>query len=137
MPEPESSTTTCRPTCRTAGNISCSTTTAGLRPVRTPLQHLHPPTSTSQIRHVDPETGLAEIVALGVRNSVGGDVDPRTGDYWFTENARDWLSDDLPSDKLNHMTKIGQNLAIPTATRVTARLKFAMGHKCSEFAPPA
>ncbi len=21
--------------------------------------------------------------------------------YWFTENARDWISDDLPSDKLN------------------------------------
>jgi hypothetical protein len=33
-----------------------------------------------------------------VRNSVGGDVDPRTGKYWFTENARDWISDDLPSE---------------------------------------
>ena len=64
-----------------------------------------PPTSISQIRRVDPKTGLAEIVALGVRNSVGGDVDPRTGDYWFTENARDWMSDDMPSDKLNHIYK--------------------------------
>ena len=59
------------------------------------------PTSVSQIRRVDPKTGNAEIYALGVRNSVGGDVDPRTGKYWFTENARDWISDDLPSDKLN------------------------------------
>src|ERR1700731_4282093 len=58
-----------------------------------------PPTSVSQIRRVDPKTGNAEIVALGVRNSVGGDVDPRSGKYWFTENARDWISDDLPSDK--------------------------------------
>jgi glucose/arabinose dehydrogenase len=40
-----------------------------------------------------------------VRNSVGGDVDPRTGKYWFTENARDWISDDLPSDKLNMINK--------------------------------
>ncbi|MEA2773886.1 MAG: hypothetical protein QOD93_6848, partial [Acetobacteraceae bacterium] len=30
-----------------------------------------PPTSVSQIRHVDLKSGLAEIVALGVRNSVG------------------------------------------------------------------
>ena len=48
-----------------------------------------PPTSVSQIRRIDPKTGNAEVVALGVRNSVGGDVDPRTGKYWFTENARD------------------------------------------------
>ena len=37
-----------------------------------------PPTSVSQIRRVDPKTGNAEIWALGVRNSVGGDVDPRS-----------------------------------------------------------
>jgi hypothetical protein len=67
-----------------------------------------PPTSVSQIRRVNPANGLAEIVALGVCNNVGGDVDPRTGDYWFSENARDWLGDDVPSDKLNHITKIGE-----------------------------
>jgi len=39
----------------------------------------------SQIRRVDPKTGNAELVALGVRNSVGGDVDPRSGKYWFTK----------------------------------------------------
>ena len=97
-----------------------------------------PPTSTAQIRHVDPATGLAEIVALGVRNSVGGDVDPRSGDYWFTENARDWLGDDIPSDKLNHITKLGENFGYPHCHQGNIPdPKFAMGHKCSEFAPPA
>jgi len=24
-------------------------------------------------------------------------VDPRSGRYWFTENARDWMSDDIPT----------------------------------------
>jgi glucose/arabinose dehydrogenase len=71
-----------------------------------------PPTSVSQIRRVDPKTGNAEIVALGVRNSVGGAVDPRSGKYWFTENARDWMSDDLPSIS-----------AIPIATRATCRIQ--------------
>ncbi len=97
-----------------------------------------PPTSTAQIRHVDPEHGLAEIAALGVRNSVGGDVDPRTGDYWFSENARDWLGDDKPSDKLNHITRIGEDFGYPYCHEGDIPdPKFAMGHKCSEFAPPA
>jgi glucose/arabinose dehydrogenase len=96
-----------------------------------------PPTSVSQVRHVDPKTGLAEIVALGVRNSVGGDIDPRTGDYWFTENARDWISDDLPSDKLNHITRIGQHFGYPYCHQGNLPdPKFAGGHKCSEFVPP-
>jgi glucose/arabinose dehydrogenase len=97
-----------------------------------------PPTSLSQIRHVDPATGLAETVALGVRNSVGGDVDPRTGDYWFSENARDWLGDDVPSDKLNHIARIGEHFGYPYCHQGDIPdPKFAMGHKCSEFSPPA
>src|ERR1700726_3758497 len=36
-----------------------------------------PPTSVAQIRRVDPKTGNAEVWALGVLKSVGGDVDPR------------------------------------------------------------
>src|SRR5215471_692131 len=96
-----------------------------------------PPTSVSQIRRVDPKTGNAEIVALGVRNSVGGDIDPRTGKYWFTENARDWISDDLPSDKLNVINKIGEHFGYPYCHQGDLPdSKFAMGHKCSEFTPP-
>jgi len=107
-------------------------------PFGPPCNECLPPTSTSQIRRVDPAHGLAEIVALGVRNSVGGDVDPRTGDYWFTENARDWLGDDVPSDKLNHITRIGEDFGYPYCHQGDIPdPKFAMGHKCSEFAPPA
>jgi glucose/arabinose dehydrogenase len=97
-----------------------------------------PPTSTSQIRHVDPASGLAELVAIGIRNSVGGDVDPRSGDYWFTENARDWLGNDIPSDKLNHITKVGEHFGYPYCHQGDIPdPNFAMGHKCSEFTPPA
>ncbi len=96
-----------------------------------------PPTSVSQVRRVDPKTGLAEIMALGVRNSVGGDIDPRSGDYWFTENARDWMSDDIPSDKLNHITKIGQHFGYPYCHQGDMPdPKFARGHTCDEFTPP-
>jgi len=96
-----------------------------------------PPTSVSQIRRVDPKTGNAELVALGVRNSVGGDVDPRTGRYWFTENARDWISDDKPSDKLNMISHLGEHFGYPYCHEGDLPdPKFAMGHKCSEFTPP-
>ncbi|MFT4275186.1 MAG: PQQ-dependent sugar dehydrogenase [Rhodopseudomonas sp.] len=96
-----------------------------------------PPTSVSQIRRVDPKTGNAEIVALGVRNSVGGDVDPRSGKYWFTENARDWISDDMPSDKLNMIGKMGEHFGYPYCHQGDMPdPKFAMGHQCSEFTPP-
>jgi glucose/arabinose dehydrogenase len=107
-------------------------------PFGPPCNECLPPTSTSQIRHVNPANGLAETVALGVRNSVGGDVDPRTGDYWFSENARDWLGDDLPSDKLNHITKIGEHFGYPYCHQGDIPdPKLAMGHKCSDFSPPA
>jgi len=97
-----------------------------------------PPTTTSQVRHINPANGTAEIVALGIRNSVGGDVDPRTGDYWFTENARDWLGEDIPGDKLNHVAKLGENFGYPHCHQGDIPdPKFAMGHQCSEFSPPA
>ena len=97
-----------------------------------------PPTSLAQVRRINPATGEAELVAIGVRNSVGGDIDPRSGDYWFTENARDWISDDLPSDKLNHVAKMGQHYGYPYCHQGDMLdPKYGVGHKCSEFTPPA
>jgi glucose/arabinose dehydrogenase len=95
------------------------------------------PTSLSQVRRVNPNTGEAELVAIGVRNSVGGDVDPRSGEYWFTENARDWVSDEGPSDKLNRIGRIGAHYGYPYCHQGNMPdPKYAMGHKCSEFTPP-
>jgi glucose/arabinose dehydrogenase len=106
-------------------------------PIGPPFNIGMPPASVSQIRKVDLKTGAAEIVALGVRNSVGGDVDPRSGHYWFTENARDWMSDDTPSDKLNMISKVVEHFGYPYCHQGNLPdPKFAMGHKCSEFTPP-
>lgn len=96
-----------------------------------------PPASAGHYRRVDPKTGAAEIVALGVRNSVGGAVDPRTGELWFTDNGRDWVSDDLPSDELNHVTKIGEHFGYPYCHQGDlADPKYGSERKCSEFTPP-
>ncbi|HEY0663616.1 MAG TPA: hypothetical protein VGD18_03315, partial [Thiobacillaceae bacterium] len=49
-----------------------------------------------------------ETIASGVRNTVGFDFDPRTGNLWFTDNGRDWFSEELPNDELNVVTRPGQ-----------------------------
>lgn len=54
-----------------------------------------------------------EIVARGVRNTVGFDWDPATGDLWFTDNGRDHLGDYSPPCELNHVTEIGQHFGYP------------------------
>ncbi|MFW5691491.1 MAG: PQQ-dependent sugar dehydrogenase [Chloroflexota bacterium] len=65
------------------------------------------------ISRINPDGSDFEIVARGVRNSVGFDWHPETGDLWFTDNGRDWLGDDQPPDELNHVTRIGQDFGFP------------------------
>ena len=48
-------------------------------------------------------TGI-ETLASGVRNTVGFDFDPKTGDLWFTDNGRDWLSEELPERRAQPST---------------------------------
>lgn len=107
-------------------------------PVGPPCNICMPPSGTAQYRHVNPDEGLSEVVALGQRNSVGGAVDPRSGQLWFSENARDWLGDNIPSDKLNHLTRMGEDFGYPYCHQGDIPdPKFSMGHKCDEFTPPA
>lgn len=54
-----------------------------------------------------------EVVAYGVRNSVGFDWDPETSDLWFTDNGRDLLGDDIPPCELNHVSEVGQHFGYP------------------------
>jgi len=56
---------------------------------------------------------IPEIVAHGVRNTVGFDWDPKTGDMWFTDNGRDMMGDDVPNCELNHITEVGQHFGYP------------------------
>ncbi len=54
-----------------------------------------------------------EILARGIRNSVGFDWHPVTKHLFFTENGRDYLGDDLPPDELNKWTEKGQHFGYP------------------------
>lgn len=54
-----------------------------------------------------------EIVASGIRNTVGFDWDPKTKNLWFTDNGRDMMGDDVPMDELNHLKKTGEHFGFP------------------------
>ena len=90
------------------------------------------------ISRVDPKSGTMENVAMGVRNSVGFDWHPKTRQLWFTEHARDWLSDDTPNDELNVVTRKGQHFGYPFCHQGNVLdPEYGKGRDCKEFTPPA
>ncbi len=65
------------------------------------------------IQRLDLHDGTMEVVARGIRNSVGFAWEPKTQELWFTDNGRDWMGDDVPAGELNHVTRIGQHFGFP------------------------
>jgi glucose/arabinose dehydrogenase len=108
-------------------------------PVGAPCNVCTPPGPLhATITRLDLAGGRPEVVARGVRNSVGFDFDPANGDLWFTDNGRDWLGDDQPPDELNHLTKVGEHFGFPFCHGNGLRdPEHNAGHACSEFTPPA
>ena len=96
-----------------------------------------PPEDNAQIRRINLDGSGAEVFARGVRNSVGFDWHPVTKELYFTDNGRDWLSEDLPEDELNRVTKAGQHFGFPYCHQgnFTDR-EFGWGRSCEEFVKP-
>ena len=88
------------------------------------------------ITRLNPDGTDFEIFAKGVRNSVGFDWHPETGELWFTDNGRDWLGDDLPPDELNHAPRSGLHFGFPYCHGIsTSDPEFGSKHPCSDFVP--
>lgn len=62
---------------------------------------------------MNPDTGTAEIIAHGIRNTVGFAWHPDTGELWFTDNGRDMMGDDLPPEEVNVISEVGQHFGYP------------------------
>lgn len=91
----------------------------------------------ASISRIRPDgTGL-EVYASGVRNSLGIDWHPETGELWFTENGRDKLGDDIPPDELNRAPRPGLHFGYPHChAGVILDPEFGEGHSCTEFVQP-
>ncbi|MDO9103839.1 MAG: PQQ-dependent sugar dehydrogenase [Methylovulum sp.] len=79
-----------------------------------------------------------EILARGIRNTVGFDWQPETRRLFFSENGRDYLGDDLPPDELNQWTEKGEHFGYPYCHGGDIPdPEFAAGKTCGQFKAPA
>ena len=106
--------------------------------VGSPCNICEPPETNGQLRRINLDGTGAEVVVRGVRNSVGFDWHPVSKELYFTDNGRDWLSEDLPNDELNRVTKQGQHFGFPYCHQgnFTDR-EMGWGRTCDEFEKPA
>jgi len=65
------------------------------------------------IVRMDRDGSNREVYTYGVRNSVGHDFHPVTGELWWTDNQVDGMGDDIPPGELNRQTKAGQHFGHP------------------------
>jgi glucose/arabinose dehydrogenase len=106
--------------------------------VGAPCNICMPSPAHAQIRRINLDGSGAEVVARGIRQIVGMDFSPITKQLYFTENSRDWLSEDIPEDKLNRLTQPGKdNFGYPYCHQGNiADQQFGWGHSCDEFTKP-
>ncbi|HSL04075.1 MAG TPA: sorbosone dehydrogenase family protein [Nitrospiraceae bacterium] len=108
-------------------------------PVGAPCNICEPdPDRYALIARVNQDGSGYEVVARGVRNSVGFDWDPTTHDLWFTDNGRDYLGDNQPPDELNHAPKVGLHFGYPYCHGgMIQDPEHGSKHDCREFTVPA
>lgn len=106
--------------------------------VGAPCNNCLPPEQHAQIRRINLDGSSAEVVARGIRHSVGFDWHPQTRQLYFTENARDWWSEDIPEDKLNRITQSGkEDFGFPYCHQGNLLDgEFGWGRSCEEFTKP-
>ena len=125
-------------TSRTAGSSSPSAPDNKLYvPIGIPCNNCLPPETHGQIRRMDLDGSNMEVFARGVRNTVGFDWHPVTKELYWTDNGRDWTSEDLPQDELNRSTKAGQHFGNPFCHQGDfLDPEFGWGRSCNEFVKP-
>jgi glucose/arabinose dehydrogenase len=103
-----------------------------------PCNACEPEVPLGGIVRMDADGSGFEPFAAGVRNTVGFDWHPETGALWFTDNGRDRLGDDLPSDELNVAPRAGLHFGFPFCHQGDVPdPEFGDRRPCADFAPPA
>lgn len=74
---------------------------------------LYKKTGIGGIIRMDRDGSNREVYTYGVRNSVGQDFHPETGELWWTDNQVDGMGDDIPPGELNRQTAPGQHFGHP------------------------
>jgi glucose/arabinose dehydrogenase len=89
------------------------------------------------ITRIKPDGTGREIIARGVRNTVGFDWHPVTRELWFTDNGRDLMGDDVPGDELNRLAAPGLHFGFPYVHEDgTLDPIHGRGRNAADFEPP-
>lgn len=106
-------------------------------PVGAPCNKCDPEPPFAAIHLLDLASGEREMIARGVRNTVGFDYHPETGRLWFTENGTDMMGNEFPPDELNVLTREGQHFGYPHV-HGEGKLdeEFGDGHDPDDYAEP-
>ena len=92
----------------------------------------------ASIISMDADGTNRQIVAKGVRNTVGLTWHPITGEMWFTDNGRDLLGDDSPPCELNRLSEAGQHFGFPYChAGVLLDPEFGRDKSCENYTSPA
>jgi glucose/arabinose dehydrogenase len=91
----------------------------------------------ASITRMKPDGSGLEIFARGIRNTVGFDWHPSTRELWMTENGRDGMGDEVPSDELLRAHKPGLHFGFPYCHAGDVADPEYGKRPCSEFEPPA
>jgi glucose/arabinose dehydrogenase len=107
-------------------------------PVGAPCNICRPDESRyANILRMNADGSGQEVVARGIRNTVGFDWHPVTHALWFTDNGRDLMGDDVPDDELNRVTAPNQHFGYPFChAGDVPDPEFGPGHPCSNYVPP-
>ena len=90
-----------------------------------------------QIRRMNLDGTGAEVYVRGVRHSVGFDWNPENKQLYFTDNGRDWMSEDVPQDELNRVTKVGEHFGAPYCLQGNiVDPEFGWGKSCTDYTAP-
>ncbi len=106
-------------------------------PVGAPCNICEPDLPHAALHRLNPD-GTLELWARGIRNTVGFDWHPVTGELWFTENGRDMMGEDLPPDELNRAAEKGLDFGYPYCHGTgIADPEFGAKKSCDQTTPPA
>ncbi|MCU0734488.1 MAG: PQQ-dependent sugar dehydrogenase [Methylotetracoccus sp.] len=89
------------------------------------------------LTRIDLDGKNLEVYARGIRNTVGFDWHPDTGDLYFADNGADWLGEDLPADELNRASGPGLHFGYPYChAGDLADANYGQQKSCDQFTAP-
>jgi glucose/arabinose dehydrogenase len=106
-------------------------------PVGAPCNICDPTLPFAALWRMNPDGSGRTLVARGIRNSVGFDWQPGSGKLWFTDNGRDMMGDNIPSDELNRIDRPDEHFGYPYCHEGDILdPEFGKGHACKDYTPP-